>query len=107
MLSERNMVLEAMLKLTYESEEAAQSVLGAVELDNKGYVDAEKDGRTLLFRCSSGDVGSLRNTLDDLLSCIGIAERMMELKRTTAEADGINKMKKTVRSGMDRAAKKD
>jgi len=66
--------------LTYDSSEKAKSILGAVDVDNKGYVIARQEGRKIFFQCECQDPGMLRNTLDDLLSCIGIAERMVEFQ---------------------------
>jgi len=67
----------AVLELSYGDERKAASILGAVDLENRGYVDAELSGGTIIFRCRSFDPGILRNTLDDLLSCVGIAERIV------------------------------
>ena len=67
----------AVLELSYGDERKAASILGAVDLENRGYVDAELSGGTIIFRCRSPEPGILRNTLDDLLSCVGIAEHMV------------------------------
>jgi len=69
-----------LITLSYGSSEKAKSIFGAVDVDNKGYVTARLDGRKIFFKCESQDPGMLRNTLDDLLSCIGIAEHMVELQ---------------------------
>lgn len=66
--------------LKYDSVEKAKSIFGAVDVDNKGYVRAILDGQEIIFHCEGCEPGILRNTLDDLLSCIGIAERMLEFQ---------------------------
>lgn len=68
------------ITLTYDSSNKAKSIYGAVDVDNKGYVTARRDGRKILFQCHCHCPGMLRNTLDDLLSCISIAERMVEIQ---------------------------
>ncbi len=68
------------LSLTYHNREEAISILGAVDVDNKGYVTADHQGNQLIFECESESPGMLRNTLDDLLSCIAIAEKMVRMK---------------------------
>ena len=68
------------VSLTYDNREEAISILGAVDVDNKGYVTAERRGNRLVFECETDSPGMLRNTLDDLLSCIAIAEKMVRMK---------------------------
>ncbi|MDP6154553.1 MAG: KEOPS complex subunit Pcc1 [Candidatus Thermoplasmatota archaeon] len=68
------------ITLNYDSSEKAKSIFGAVDVDNKGYVTARLDGRKIFFQCQCQEPGMLKNTLDDLLSCIGIAERMVEFQ---------------------------
>ncbi len=84
----------AVITLSYESKEEALSVLGAVDVDNKGYVEAEHRGSNLYFRTKCNESGMLRNTLDDLLSCVGIAERMIGFKGDFREHGGTGDEKK-------------
>lgn len=69
-----------LITLMYDSSEKANSIFGAVDVDNNGYVTARLEGRKIFFQCECNEPGMLRNTLDDLLSCIGIAERMVEFQ---------------------------
>ncbi|MBQ6547364.1 MAG: hypothetical protein IJL79_00285, partial [Candidatus Methanomethylophilaceae archaeon] len=59
-----------------------------LEPDNKGYVESRIDGNVLFFRIVSDDAGSMRNTADDLLACVKIAEEASGLVVSAADLDG-------------------
>ena len=42
--------------------------------DNKGYVSSELRGSTIVFRMDAKSAGTMRNTADDLLACLKVAE---------------------------------
>ena len=62
------------LEIEYPDERTAKAVLSATSPDNDGYVEAEVTGSTLVLKSSSERAGTLRNTADDLLACIKVAE---------------------------------
>ena len=81
-------MLELELRMDYDDERTARAVFGALEPDNKGYVEARIENNTLFFRIVSEDAGSMRNTADDLLACVKIAEEASGLVVTAADPDG-------------------
>ena len=81
-------MLELELRMDYDNEKTAQAVYGALEPDNKGYVEARIEGKTLFFKIISEDAGSMRNTADDLLACVKIAEEASGLVVSAADPDG-------------------
>ena len=46
----------------------------ALQPDNVGYVESEVRDNVLFFRMSADNAGTLRNTADDLIACLKIAE---------------------------------
>lgn len=76
------------LRLKYGDESIAKAIYDAVKPDNEGYVDSELNGREISFKMKSEDAGSLRNTADDLLACIKIAEETSGLVVPAADLDG-------------------
>ena len=68
------MTIRLDLKITYPSEEAADTVFKAVGPDNAGYAESEMNGSELRFVIKADNAGTLRNAADDLLACIKIAE---------------------------------
>ncbi len=42
--------------------------------DNEGYVESELQGNKLVFKTVFGSAGTMKNTSDDLMACIKIAE---------------------------------
>ena len=81
-------MLELELRLRYDDERTAESVMRAVEPDNEGYVDSELDGKNIVFRMKAEDAGSMRITADDLLVCIKIAEEASGIVASAADLDG-------------------
>lgn len=67
-------LLSLELRLEYDDEKMAKAVYTAIEPDNKGYVDSELQGKNILLSMRSETAGSMKNTADDLLACIKIAE---------------------------------
>ncbi len=67
------------LTVDYPDGIVADAVLNALGPDNIGYVESELEGRTLRFRCSSESAGTLRNTIDDLLACLKVAEESIDI----------------------------
>lgn len=82
-------MLDLELKMEYEDEKVAKAIYLALEPDNKGYVESKLDGKTISFRIKAEDAGSMRNTADDLLACIKIAEEASGLVAVSAaDLDG-------------------
>lgn len=72
------------LEVTYRDAETAEAVMNALGPDNQGYVTSELNGSTILFRMEAKSAGTMRNTADDLLACIKVAEESVGM---TSEED--------------------
>jgi len=72
-------MLSLELKFQYDDARTAETVMRSLDPDNGSYVESELDGNILRFRMEAEDAGSLRNTADDLLACIKIAEETIGL----------------------------
>lgn len=81
-------MLELELRIDYDDAETAKAVLGAIEPDNEGYVESRIEDSALFFTIKAKDAGSMRNTADDLLACIKIAEEASGLVVSAADPDG-------------------
>ncbi len=57
----------------------AVSILDSVDADNEGYVSVERVGSRIIFKCSFSEIGRLKNTLDDLLACLSLSERIIDM----------------------------
>lgn len=66
------------LELDFADEDTARNIARAIELDNGGYINAEVRGKKLLLRAESDSVMSLRNTVDDVLACITVAQKSLD-----------------------------
>lgn len=80
-------MLELELIIDYDDEKIAKAVFEAVKPDNDNYVKSIKKGKIICFEMKAENAGSLRNTADDLLACIKIAEDASRLTIPTSNFD--------------------
>lgn len=71
------MDIECKLEFFYDDEKTAKTVFESVDVDNYGYVDAELRQKKIVSRIKAKSLASLLHTLEDYLSCISVAEKMM------------------------------
>ena len=71
------MDIECKLEFFYDDEKIAKTVFESVDVDNYGYVDAELKQKKIVSRIKAKSLASLLHTLEDYLSCVSIAEKMM------------------------------
>ncbi len=67
-------MLHLELRFPYSDANTAEAVLAAVSPENGDYVNAELEGNTIIFTMQADNAGTLRNTADDLMACIKVAE---------------------------------
>lgn len=67
------------LEVTYPDAASARAVMDALGPDNKGYVASEQHDSTIVFRMEAESAGTMRNTADDLLACLKVAEESVGL----------------------------
>ena len=66
------------LELEFPDESTARNIARAMELDNRGYVETRVDGNVIHVTTTADNVMALRNTLDDYLACVSVAQRSIE-----------------------------
>ncbi len=74
------MKISCTLEFEYDSEDEAQAVAGAVEVDNEGFVTMNVEGRRITSTAESESIPSLIHTLDDFLYCVSVAEKVVKGK---------------------------
>jgi tRNA threonylcarbamoyladenosine modification (KEOPS) complex Pcc1 subunit len=66
------------LDLDFPDEATARNIAKALELDNAGYLETKVEGKTIHVIAKADDVLSLRNTIDDYLACVSVAQKSIE-----------------------------
>ena len=74
------MKISCTLEFDYDSEEEAQAVTRAVEVDNEGFVKMNVEGKRIISTAESKSIPSLIHTLEDFLSCVNVAEKVVKGK---------------------------
>ncbi|MDI9623573.1 MAG: KEOPS complex subunit Pcc1 [Methanothermobacter sp.] len=70
------MMIKAKIRLDYEDDETAWITFKALEPDNRGFIDGEIIGKSIIFRLESEYIGSIRQSIDDLLVSEMIIEKI-------------------------------
>ena len=65
------------LEIELPDEETARNIAKALELDNAGYIETEIRGKTIIAKAEAQDIMTLRNTIDDYLACLTIAQKSL------------------------------
>lgn len=71
--------MKTMCRLTmkYKNKTVAESILGAVDVDDFDFVTSHIDEEKLVAEIKSDSLNSLIHTLDDYLACLNIAEKVV------------------------------
>lgn len=64
--------------IDYDLADIAKTVFRSIDVDNFNFVNAKIDGKQFVVEINSKSVSSLIHTLDDLLSCISVAEKIVD-----------------------------
>ncbi len=73
--------------MDYPDARTAEAVCKALSPDNVGYVRTELQGNIIKFFLEAESAGTLKNTADDLLACIKVAEESSGLVVSGSAAD--------------------
>ena len=66
------------LEIELPDEATAQNIAKALELDNAGYIETKVVGSTIFAKAEADNIMSLRNTVDDYLACLTVAQKSLE-----------------------------
>ena len=72
--------VECTLELEYDSNNRAELILDSIVQDNGEFVQANVQGNKLVLVSRAESERTLLNTLEDLLSCVRLAEEMAGLR---------------------------
>jgi len=82
-----HMKAELMLRVEYGNRDSAELIQKSLHPDNDGYLESEVEGDCLVFHMESDSTGTLRNTVNDLLACLKLAEETLSLGSSHAVPD--------------------
>ena len=74
------MKLKCNIKIYYHNVKDACNILNSIEIDNLNFVKSNIKDKTLLTYIESNSITSLIQTLNDYLSCLSIAEKIIKKK---------------------------
>jgi len=82
--------VECRIELEYESEQQATNVASSISLDNGKYASTEVRGRRLIITSSAPSAPSMLHTLEDLMSCLKVADQVVKGKIEKSEPDALS-----------------
>jgi hypothetical protein len=71
------MEIQCTLNFKYQDPIEAETVVKAVKVDNYNFVDTKVTKNEIVSNIESKTISSLIHTLDDYLSCLSLAERVV------------------------------
>ena len=74
------MKLKCNIKINYSDIKETNNILNSIEIDNFNFVKSIIKDKTLITYIESNSISSLIQTLDDYLSCLSIAEKIIKKK---------------------------
>jgi tRNA threonylcarbamoyladenosine modification (KEOPS) complex Pcc1 subunit len=72
------MQVRCVIELEYRTKEEAEKVARSISLDNGQYAQAEVDGNKLILTASAASAPSMLHTLEDLMSCLKVADEVVQ-----------------------------
>jgi tRNA threonylcarbamoyladenosine modification (KEOPS) complex Pcc1 subunit len=72
------MKAECKIILCYDSEKKAEQVFKSIKVDDFDFVKSSVEKCCLKAKIQSGGISSLLHTLDDYLSCVGVADDIVD-----------------------------
>ncbi len=82
------MQVHCVIELEYDSKAEAEKVARSISLDNGHYAQAEVRENRLVLTASAASAPSMLHTLEDLLSCVKVADEMV--KGVAGSGDGLS-----------------
>ncbi|KAA0008460.1 MAG: hypothetical protein FE034_00845 [Thermoplasmata archaeon] len=70
-------VVDCIIEMRYNDKKTAENILKSVKVDDYNFVDSQLKDNTIVAQISAGSIPSLLHTLDDYLSCLSIAEKIV------------------------------
>ena len=64
--------------IEFEDIEKVKTVLKSIEVDNLDFVKSKVNGKKLEAQITANSISSLLHTLDDYLSCISVAMKVVD-----------------------------
>ena len=64
--------------IEFEDTEKVKTVLKSIEVDNFDFVNSKVNGKKLEATIKASSVSSLLHTLDDYLSCVSVAMKVVD-----------------------------
>ena len=69
------------ISIFYKDHDEARTILKSVEVDNMNFVDSHLVGKSIETRIENISISSILHTIDDYLSCISVAEKVIDKKK--------------------------
>jgi len=64
--------------IEYDDVKKTETVSRSIEVDNFGFVKSQTNGKQLEAHIESKSIYSLLHTLDDYLTCVSVAEKIVD-----------------------------
>lgn len=66
------------IEISVNSKEDAEKLLESIKVDDYSFVKSKTNENTLVAEITSDSIESLLHTVDDYLSCVSVAEKILD-----------------------------
>ncbi|MBU4190527.1 MAG: hypothetical protein KJ886_06035 [Candidatus Thermoplasmatota archaeon] len=73
------MKIHCKMLFEYKNKKNAENIAKTVGVDNYIFVKTKTDGNRIMSEIVSKSISSMLHTIDDYLSCVGVAEKMIKI----------------------------
>ncbi|HEC87356.1 MAG TPA: hypothetical protein ENI49_05780 [Thermoplasmatales archaeon] len=71
------MKVNCIIEMKYNDKKTAENILKSVKVDDYNFIDSQLKDNIIVAQISADFIPSLLHTLDDYLSCLSIAEKIV------------------------------
>jgi len=71
------MKADCVVEVRYGNKKTAENILKSVKVDDYSFVDSKLRDNSIIAHISADSIPSLLHTLDDYLSCLSVAEKIV------------------------------
>ncbi len=66
------------IEISLKTKKEAERIIKSVKVDDQGFVKSKIKDKTLIAEIDSDSIESLLHTVDDYLSCVSVAEKIID-----------------------------
>ncbi|MDH7506741.1 MAG: KEOPS complex subunit Pcc1 [Candidatus Thermoplasmatota archaeon] len=72
------MKINCEIVIDFDEPKEVETVLNSIKIDDLGFIKSKADGKKLKAKIQTSSISSLIHTIDDYLSCVSVAMKVLD-----------------------------